>query len=148
MIEAQALYINALIKKVQTARQNGGSLRLEPKAEVVQKYNEEIQARLAKSAFADPNCNSWYKNEAGLITNNWSDAVIPYQKRTSCIDWSEFDIRGAGSEEIKVEGETKWARVIEETQVSNGTILVGLVTAAGAITAGAIYRGAFKSILR
>lgn len=148
MIEAQALYINALIKKVRTARQKGGSIRIAPKSEVVQKYNKEIQYRLAESAFADPNCNSWYKNEAGLITNNWSDAVIPYQKRTSSIDWAEYEVNGTDADEIKKEGHTKWARVVEETQVSNGVILAGLVATVGAIAARAFYRGASKSVLR
>lgn len=108
MIEAQSLYINALIQKVKAARSKGGNLRLEPKSHVVEKYNDEIQARLSMSAFADPNCNSWYKNEAGLITNNWSDAVVPYQKRTSSIDWEDFDIRGTGANEVKAEGKTSW----------------------------------------
>jgi cation diffusion facilitator CzcD-associated flavoprotein CzcO len=70
MIEAQAMYINALIKKVKAARDSGGNISLLPKSNVVRLYNDEIQARLSKSAFADPNCHSWYKNEAGLITNN------------------------------------------------------------------------------
>jgi hypothetical protein len=148
MIEAQALYINTLIKKVVRARQKGGSVRIEPKPHVVQKYNEEVQSRLAQSAFADTNCNSWYKNEAGLITNNWSDAVIPYQKRTSFIDWNEFNIEGAGADEIQREGRTQWARVIEETQVSNVMILVGLIAATSAVTVLSFCRRPFKSILR
>ncbi|KUJ06745.1 flavin-binding monooxygenase-like family protein [Mollisia scopiformis] len=148
MIEAQALYINALIKQVRTARKKGRNVRIEPKLSVVQAYNNEIQARLRESAFADPNCNSWYKNEAGLITNNWSEAVVPYQKRTSAIHWDEFDISGSGAEDVKTKGETNWPRVIEETQVSNGMILTGLITAAGAITAGALYRNALKTLVK
>ena len=148
MIEAQALYINQLIKRTRSARQQNQSLRIEPKAQVVNQYNKEIQARLSKSAFADPNCHSWYKNEAGLITNNWSDAVIPYQKRTSTIDWSDFEISGTGAEAVKSEGKVSWPRVVEETQISNTAILAGLLTAAGAVTAGALYRGTFKTLLR
>jgi hypothetical protein len=148
MIEAQSLYINTLIKKIKTAREHGGSLRIEPKQHVVQKYNEEIQARLSKSAFSDPRCKSWYKNEAGLITNNWSDAVKPYQERTSSINWDDFDIRGTGAEELRKEGKISWPRVIEETQVSNAMILTGLITAAGAVTAGILSRGTIKNLLR
>jgi hypothetical protein len=148
MIEAQALYINALITKVKSAKNQGSSLRLEPKTQVVKAYNDEIQDRLSKSAFADPNCNSWYKNEAGLITNNWSDAVIPYQKRTSSIDWNDFEIGGSGAEDVKAQGKTSWSRVVEETQISNTMILTGLITTAAAVTAGALYRGSFKTLLR
>jgi hypothetical protein len=148
MIEAQAMYISALIKKVKVTKDQGGSLRIEPKAEIVQNFNNEIQTRLSQSAFADPNCHSWYKNEAGLITNNWADAVIPYQKRTSSIDWEDFDIRGTGSGDIEKHGRTSWARVVEETQVSNTVILTGLITAASAVTAGTLFRGSFKALLR
>ncbi len=148
MIEAQSLYINALIQKVKAARSKGSNLRLEPKSHVAEKYNNEIQARLTESAFADPHCNSWYKNEAGLITNNWSDAVIPYQKQTSSIDWEDFDLRGSGADEVKAEGKISWPRVIEETQVSNTAILTGLLTAAGAFVAGSFYRNSLKALLR
>jgi len=148
MIEAQALYINALIKQIITAKKNGHNLHIEPKADLVRKYNDEIQARLRKSAFADSNCNSWYKNEAGLITNNWSDAVIPYQKQTSTIQWDDFNITGSGADDVKTKGKTSWPRVIEETQVSNGMILTGLLTAAGAVAAGRLYRGTLKTKLR
>jgi hypothetical protein len=148
MIEAQSLYINALIKEVKNARDKGGSLRIEPKQEIVQKYNKDIQARLAQSAFADPNCNSWYKNEAGLITNNWSDGVIPYQKRTSSIHWKEYDIRGTGEDQIKKRGYTQWPRVVEETQISDTVILTGLGMAAAAAALGIFYRGTRKSILK
>jgi cation diffusion facilitator CzcD-associated flavoprotein CzcO len=147
MIEAQAMYINALIKKVKAARDRGANISIEPKSGVVQAYNDEIQARLTKSAFADPNCNSWYKNEAGLITNNWADAVIPYQKRTSSITWDDFEINGLGAEECKKEGKTSWPRVIEETQVSNTVILAGLIAAAGAVAAGALSRNARRTLL-
>lgn len=148
MIEAQALYINALIKQIRTAKQKNQTLKIEPKAKIAQAYNDEIQSRLKQSAFADPNCNSWYKNEAGLITNNWSDAVIPYQKRTSNIQWDEFDITGSGAEEVMTKGKTSWSRVIEETQVSNGMILAGILTTAGAVGAGTLYRNGLKSLLR
>jgi hypothetical protein len=148
MIEAQALYINALISKVKAAKQKGGNLRLEPKPLVAQAYNDEIQARLSKSAFADPNCNSWYKNEAGLITNNWSDAVIPYQKRTSSIDWEDFEISGTGVEDVKTAGKTSWPRVVEETQVSNAMLLTAMITTAGAVAAGTFARGSFRALSR
>ena len=148
MIEAQAMYISALIRKVRAAKEQGGSISIQPKSEVVKKFNNEIQARLAQSAFADPNCNSWYKNEAGLITNNWADAVIPYQKRTSSIDWEDFDIIGTGLGNIQKQGRTSWPRVVEETQLSNAMILSGLITAAGVVTAGTLFRDSLKTLMR
>lgn len=72
MIEAQSRYINGMIKPVLEARSQGKGLSLTPKHQKIEAFNEEIQKELRSSAFNDPNCNSWYKNDAGLITNNWS----------------------------------------------------------------------------
>lgn len=145
MIEAQALYINRLISTVISA---SSPISLAPKPSVVERYNEELQARLRVSAFADPNCNSWYKNEAGLITNNWSDTVIKYQIRTSEIRWDEFDIEGEGGKTVlkTLPPKENWKRVVEETVVSDRVILGGLVMAAGAVVAGAVYRNALKGV--
>jgi hypothetical protein len=149
MIEAQAKYINALISKVKQARDIGKTLRIEPKKEVVKAYNVEVQSKLSTSAFADPNCNSWYKNESGLITNNWSEAVIPYQKRTSSIEWDEFDISGNAAEEVYYQArKTSWPRVVEETQVSNAMILTGLITTAAAVVVGVLARRSYGNIFR
>ncbi|CZS99629.1 related to flavin-binding monooxygenase [Rhynchosporium graminicola] len=147
MIEAQSLYINNMISKVKTARSRGEQLKMELQASVVEKYNSEIQSRLGDSAFADPNCNSWYKNEAGLITNNWAEAVIPYQKITSSITWDDYEVSGSAASEVKAEGTTKWSRVVEETQVSDTALLAGLLTTAGAIVAGALCRKSVRSML-
>lgn len=46
------------------------------------------------------------------------------------------------------EGTTSWKRVVEETQVSNTTILTGLVTTSAAVVAGIFYRDTLKKILK
>ncbi|EPE24814.1 FAD/NAD(P)-binding protein [Glarea lozoyensis ATCC 20868] len=149
MIEAQAMYINALITKIKTARDSGHTLNISPKQSVVDAYNADVQRRLAQSAFADPNCNSWYKNEKGLITNNWSEAVIPYQKKTSEIRWEEFEVGGSAAGMVRGKGRERWGRVVEETQVSNAVVLMGLVsTAAAAVAAGVWVRGGFGMVRR
>ncbi|RDW81899.1 hypothetical protein BP6252_03011 [Coleophoma cylindrospora] len=144
MIEAQALYINALIKAIKTSKSKGASLSIRPKEAVVHKYNGEIQERLSKSAFADPNCNSWYKNEDGLITNNWSDTVVKYQQRTSQIDWNDFEITGATHSGLKPQGKESWHRVVEETQVSNAMLLTGLLATAGVLATRFILKSSLK----
>ncbi|EHL01520.1 putative Uncharacterized monooxygenase y4iD [Glarea lozoyensis 74030] len=50
MIEAQAMYINALITKIKTARDSGHTLNISPKQSVVDAYNADVQRRLAQSA--------------------------------------------------------------------------------------------------
>jgi len=131
-IEAQSLYINTLIQAVLESKHNGKTLRLEPKQEVVERYNEEVQARLANSTFADPNCTSWFKDESGRITTNWCGSAIAYQKRTNFLDWSDFEILGTAARDVEEKGQTRWNRVVEETQISNrmaGLASLGVMTA-------------------
>ncbi|MGH7287382.1 MAG: hypothetical protein ACREI8_05115, partial [Myxococcota bacterium] len=43
--------------------------------EAQERFNEEIQAALADSAWAT-NCGSWYKTASGKITNNWKGFTL------------------------------------------------------------------------
>ena len=75
--------------------------------------------------------------------------MIPYQKRTSSIDWAEFDVEGAGKTVLNGgKGKVSWNRVVEETTVSNGVLLGGLVVGTGAVVAGALYRNKLKGLLK
>ncbi|KAL2429410.1 FAD-binding monooxygenase ktnD [Exophiala dermatitidis] len=134
MIEAQSNYINALIHEVLEARRHGGTLVIEPNSKRVQKFNQEIQSELEKSSFADPNCNSWYKNESGKITNNWSRNVVEYQKLLSQVDWSDYDLSGTDAERLAKKHSTYLGRVVEETKVSYPTMAL---TALSLATVGA-----------
>lgn len=136
-IEAQSLYINTLISSVLQSKRRGQTLRLEPKASVLEAYNQDVQSKLSKSTFADPNCTSWFKDEKGRITTNWCGSAISYQQRTSFVDWADFEILGTAKREVEGRGRTKWKRVVEETQVSNAMVAVcGGVAVVGAVVAG------------
>ena len=134
-IEAQSLYITTLISAVIGAKRHGKTLCLEPKQEVVTQYNNEVQARLAKSTFADPKCTSWFKDEKGRITTNWSGSAIAYQQRTSYVDWGDFEILGTAGRDLQERGQTRWKRVVEETQVSNR---MAAIAGVGAMAAWAV----------
>ena len=129
-IEAQSLYINSLIAPVLAARRRGQSLSLEPKPCVMKAYNTDLQRRLASSTFAHPGCTSWFKDEQGRITNNWSGSAIEYQKRVNFVDWSDFLVGGSGKALIDSipGGVTRWNRCVEETQVSDA-VLLGMAAA-------------------
>lgn len=135
MIEAQSRYINGLVAPILDARRQGKSLSVKPKRERLNQYNEEVQAVLRNSSFADPNCNSWYKNEAGLITNNWSGTVVDYQKNLSKVDWEDYEVEGSGSGVLLGKKETKLGRVVEESRVSDATL--GVLAAASIALAAA-----------
>ncbi|KAK8160659.1 hypothetical protein BKA80DRAFT_275648, partial [Phyllosticta citrichinensis] len=145
MVEAQSRYIAGMIKTVIDARRQGKTLAIQPKPEIVRAFNAELQNRLGKSAFADPNCSSWYKTKDGRVTNNWSGTVVEYQKKVERVKWSDYIVEGSGAETVG--GEPKVGRVVEETQVSYNTIWWSAVSL---LVAGSIYMyatGKFKFLV-
>ncbi|KAL9004644.1 MAG: hypothetical protein Q9188_002535 [Gyalolechia gomerana] len=142
-IEAQSLYINRLISAVLGAKRRGMTLQLQPRAEVLKGYNEEVQSRLARSTFADPNCTSWFKDQHGRITTTWCGSAIQYQERTNSVDWTDFEISGTAAEGYRNAAPTRWKRVVEETQISDkmatlcGLGMLGI--GAAALYAGRIF---------
>ena len=144
MIESQSRYINSLITPILAARSAHRTLSLSPKRAVVEAYNARIQAVLQKSSFNDPSCNSWYKNEAGLITNNWSGTVVEYQKQLERVDFGEYVVEGTGRDEVVKGGGgevRKVGRVREETVVSDKWVAVLGAVSLGAVAAGWVMRG-------
>jgi cation diffusion facilitator CzcD-associated flavoprotein CzcO len=131
MIEAQSRYINTLISPIIKSRANGGDLTVLPLLSRINSYNNEIQERLRKSTFADPNCDSWYKNADGLVTNNWCGTVVEYQTRTATVEWSDFNVSGNGKELLQSKAREQIGRVVEETQLSTLSIMGSIFTSVG-----------------
>ena len=137
MIESQSRYINGLINPVLEARKQGKALSLTPKPEKVKEYNTKIQEELQKSSFNDPNCNSWYKNEKGIITNNWSRTVVDYQEMLKDVDYNDFNAEGSAAGLASQKSKMHVGRVREETYVSDKTLL----TLVGAMSIAAVVGG-------
>lgn len=135
MIEAQSRYLNGLIGEVLRARQQGQTLALTPRREVVERYNNTLQAELRTSSFADPNCNSWYKTDDGRITNNWPGPVPRYQQDLAQVQWTDYRVEGTGRERVeRRRGSTRIGRVSEGNVVGKLSVLLGtmgVVLAAG-----------------
>ena len=163
MLEAQSRYISGLVGAVLDARKdarNPGAtptavsntpdtaptlLSLTPKTSVVKAYEDEMQSRLSTSAWADPRCNSWYKDpQTGKICNNWPGDCREYGKRLSEVHWDDYE----GGEEVKTlrKGQTaaNVGRVREETYVSDRMAVV----LAGVSAVGVVGAVAFKGLRR
>lgn len=138
MIEAQSRYINGLIKPVLEARKQGKALSLTPTRESMEEFNAQLQEELANSAFNDPNCNSWYKNEKGVITNNWSRTVVEYQKLVEDVRFGEYIAEGTGKDVVK--DKLHVGRVKEETAVSDRTLAVLGAASTAALVGGWLLR--------
>jgi cation diffusion facilitator CzcD-associated flavoprotein CzcO len=83
MIECQVNYIVRCLQEL--ARRDAAWLDVRPEAQ--ERFNRELQAALGKTAWA-AGCGSWYKTDAGKITNNWSGFTLDYWRRTRNTDWS------------------------------------------------------------
>lgn len=156
MIEAQSRYINALIGVILDAkRQRGVVTTLRPKEDVTERYYEMIQKELRNSVFWDEKVESWYKNDKGVIVNNFSRSVVEYQKLVEKVDLGEFEVeewgfeKEDGDEKKKVEkreGKRKdeivyVGRVREETVVSDRMLMVmGVVSTVAVAGAWAVRR--------
>lgn len=140
MIESQSRYINGMIAPVLEARKAGKSLSLSPRKDKLKEYNETVQAELRQSSFNDPNCNSWYKNEAGIITNNWSRTVVDYQKMLENVEFDDYEVEGSGAELAKQKKRKHVGRAKEETSVSDRTLMLLGVLSTAAVAGGWLMR--------
>jgi cation diffusion facilitator CzcD-associated flavoprotein CzcO len=85
MIECQVRHVLACLEQLRER----GRTAIEPTVAAAEAFDAETQARVEKTVWA-AGCPSWYKNEEGRITNNWSGSTIEFWKRTRKADWSEF----------------------------------------------------------
>jgi cation diffusion facilitator CzcD-associated flavoprotein CzcO len=85
MIECQVRYA---IQCIQELRRRGVSW-IDVRHEAMERFNRELQRDLAKTSWV-ASCDSWYKNEAGKVTNNWSGTTVEYWWRTRHPRWSDF----------------------------------------------------------
>lgn len=140
MIESQSRYINGLIKPVLDARRQGMALSLSPRLDKIDAYNDKVQGILKNSSFNDPTCNSWYKNEAGVITNNWSGTVVEYQEMLSKVNYIDYEADGSGKTIVQEKPERNVGRVREESQVSDRTLMALGVLSTAALVGGFLMR--------
>jgi cation diffusion facilitator CzcD-associated flavoprotein CzcO len=85
MIESQTRYILGGIRTL--VARDLTYLDVEPEAMRV--YNERVQAELAHTVWAATG-KSWYKTEAGRITNNWSGSTLRYWWSTRRFDREHY----------------------------------------------------------
>jgi cation diffusion facilitator CzcD-associated flavoprotein CzcO len=84
MIERQARYIRQAVEHL--ARPDVSYVDVEP--EVEERYDKEIQGRLAKSVWTM--CASWYRQDNGRVPTNWPGLVSEYDRRTRKLELTEY----------------------------------------------------------
>ena len=82
MIEAQ---VNYVLQALAAGRP------LSVKAQVMARYNEDLQQQLAHTPWAGT-CTSWYKTADGKILNNWPDTAGAYAQAVAVFDPAAYDV--------------------------------------------------------
>jgi len=91
MIECQTRYILDCIRQATKRRLRFIDLR----QDVLDRYNRDIQRELAGTVWTATD-HSWYKNDAGRITNNWSGPTIRYWWKTRNADLRMYHLAKRG----------------------------------------------------
>ncbi len=88
MVERQANYIVRCVDKILSHQLNS----MDANKAVMRAYNDRMQGELAKTVWV-ASCDSWYKNEAGKVVNNWPRSTLAYWWHMRSPDFSDFDMR-------------------------------------------------------
>ncbi|NJO13488.1 MAG: NAD(P)/FAD-dependent oxidoreductase [Gammaproteobacteria bacterium] len=89
MLERQVEYLVSALSTLRERR----LAAMEVKQSAQAAFNEQLQARLATTTWADPACHSWYKTAQGHITQNWSSHTRDYSAATAQIQWQDYTLR-------------------------------------------------------
>ncbi|MFE3190983.1 flavin-containing monooxygenase [Nocardia sp. NPDC059240] len=84
IIESQTRYVRQAVELL--ARRPGRVLEVRPEVEAG--YDARIQGRLGRSVWNF--CTSWYRNDAGRVTNNWPGTVTGYRLETRRLNPSDY----------------------------------------------------------
>ncbi len=89
MIECQVTYVLSCLEKMEA--QNATSMDLKPSA--MAEFADFLKARMDTSVFVKE-CDSWYKNESGKVTNNWPEFTYVYQDATQAAKEEDYEFSG------------------------------------------------------
>jgi hypothetical protein len=84
MAECQVRYVLSAI----AAMERRGACQVEPRAEVVERYNRRLQERLRRTVWST-GCSSWYLDQDGVNTTLWPGSTAEFLLRTWRFDPSE-----------------------------------------------------------
>jgi cation diffusion facilitator CzcD-associated flavoprotein CzcO len=83
MLERQARYVRQAVSLLAS-----GVSTLDVRPEVARRYDDEVQHRLAGTAWSG--CHSWYRDESGRVINNWPGLVSEYDRRTRTLSPADY----------------------------------------------------------
>lgn len=88
MLERQVEYTVQALRHLR----DEGLATLEVTEQAQTAFNQELQDSLARTVWADPTCSSWYKNEDGVITQNWGSHTRDYAAAVKTVNWEHYKV--------------------------------------------------------
>ncbi|MCW3128330.1 MAG: 4-hydroxyacetophenone monooxygenase [Bacteroidetes bacterium] len=88
MIEAQVNYIMQALQEVQKQK----ARYVVVKKEAQQKFNEVLQADLARSIWQSGGCHSWYQTKDGKNVTLWPGFTFTFMKKTKRFELEKYDV--------------------------------------------------------
>lgn len=88
MMERQVEYALMALDALDAA----GAKTLVPKPDAQADWNAKLQKDLEKTVWADPHCTNWYKNEKGLITQNWSGNCTAFAESLAEVKLEDYEL--------------------------------------------------------
>ena len=88
MLERQVEYAVKALEGLGEA----GKAAMVPTRAAQDRFNAELQSDLDKTVWADPACNSWYKNAHGKITQNWSSHTRDYAAAVAEVKLEDYEL--------------------------------------------------------
>lgn len=82
----------------------GGHAALDCRPDVHDAYNRTIDAANLQRAWGAADVNTWYKNAAGRVTQNWPFSLLEYWKGTATADPEDFEFLDAGHRRLGSSG--------------------------------------------
>jgi cation diffusion facilitator CzcD-associated flavoprotein CzcO len=90
MIESQARYIGKALELLDRA----GADALVPRLDVQQRFNAEVQRKLARGVWSQGGCKSWYLDAEGVNRTIWPGFTWRYWLTTRRVRPAEFELIG------------------------------------------------------
>jgi cation diffusion facilitator CzcD-associated flavoprotein CzcO len=93
MIEAQIPYVLGALDVLDRP----GVAAVDVRADVADRFDEELQEAMTKTVWNAGGCQSWYLHESGRNATLWPDFTFRYRRRTARFDVENYELVGRPS---------------------------------------------------
>jgi cation diffusion facilitator CzcD-associated flavoprotein CzcO len=98
MIESQLHYVLEALRAVRAQ----GIATLEPRSEVQDAWNDEIQESLARTVWNTGGCASWYLDASGDNPIMWPHLTFTFRRRLRCFELADYVVERPADERVVV----------------------------------------------